>query len=309
MTWFSMSRNLLVAVFLCMVISFSGCTNPLDGSSGEVVNTGGGSGLAILEFGPEYEHIVSGDTIDFVLKVQNIGDRDISSFTADPYLLAWSGFSDSQSHETTMYKPDDELGRIGTIATVRWSDVTVPGGLTKTETFQAGVMVRYDYSTETTAKVYALTSDQYAGYMERGKTPPTVKDVKNTNGPIQVQVLMDDVFITDAEASSVPVTLKFTNVLAPNGYPQAEGSDDAREYAIDGVVVSYLGDSNLPSMIGTTDCTGARLRKGETGSCTISVPVPKVERELELWLKIETDYHYVVEAETALVVHPDLGNE
>ncbi|MGC9310362.1 MAG: hypothetical protein ACP5E4_01410 [Candidatus Aenigmatarchaeota archaeon] len=276
------------------------------------MNSGGGGdtapvfgrGVEILEVGPVYDYISSGEVVDFQVKFQNIGDQDVEGITAVPYLLSWDGFEGEKDYNQLLYCPNPELGREGARGTITWEDVQVPAGLTRQDSFKMGVRLYYDYATITTARVYALSSQAYAGYMERRQNPPTVMGVSNSMGPIQVDVSMDNVFITNAANDEVPVTLKFRNV--GNGYPQQTGAS-AREYMITSVDIEEIGSSGI-SAINTADCDDVRMRGGMEGDCTVMVRVPDIDdKDLEIRLRIETKYTYVNVMERTIVVHPDLG--
>ncbi|MBN2094650.1 MAG: hypothetical protein JW727_01250 [Candidatus Aenigmarchaeota archaeon] len=298
-------KNIFFAGFMMLlVVATSGCTS-FGGSNNEPITYG--SGLSIIDFGSGYDYVSSGDTIDIVLKVQNLGDTTIENVVAKPYRLSWVGYSSEQRcNQPQLYPPNEELNRIGDPCTITWKNVRVPE-IGETETYTAGVRIYYDYATITTAKVYALTEDAYKGMRERGVMPDTAKTISNSRAPIVVDVLMDNVFIVGGSNDKIPVTLKFTNI--DNGYPQGDTSDP-REFTIDSVKVESLGQ-NLVGSVDTSECRNARLRGGKTGDCIVKISPPHLSsgQDVELTLKITTSYTYVLEKEEPILVHQSLDSK
>jgi len=292
-----MKGELLAGVLLLMLVFFSGCTLP--GQTTQTT-TVAGQGLTIEDFGAGHNYVYGGDTTETIeVKVRNNGDQDIQTVTATPYLLAWPNYSGDKTCATALLKPNAELNRLGSPCTMKWT-VTVPS-VTKQETFKAGVRVKYLYTTTTTAKVYALTSGMYAGLMERGTDVRSIQDQVYGSGPIQVDVLVDNVLIYGSGNNQLPVTIKFTNI--GQGYPAGTGD---RDFSITSVSVDA---SSAVTQISadTTQCNNVRMRQGLTGDCVMTLNVGSYSgQELEVPIKVTAHYTYVAEQETSIVVNPSL---
>jgi len=299
-----MQAKIFVLPLALMIIFFSGCTLP----GQQTTSTVTGQSLTIESFAPEYNYVAGGDDLDIVLKVRNTGGRDINGVRAEPYLLAWSGYTGTETCTTTpLYKPNPEINRLGSPCTLKWQNVQVPE-VSKEETFQVGTKVEYDYATEATATVYALTANMYNGYMERGEDVRSVKTVDSGTGPILIDVKVDDVLIYGSGNNNLPVTLVFTNTGGSTGKGYPKGSTD-REFEIESVDVSADSASGI-STVDTSDCQNVRMRGGTTGDCTIQLSVGSgtTSSELIVHLKITAEYTYVEPVETYITVHPSLSS-
>jgi hypothetical protein len=299
-----MRGELLAGVLLLAIVFFSGCTMPWQQTT---TAPSSGMGLTIESFGPEYNYVAGGDSMAMILKVRNNGDQDITGVRAEPYLLAWTNFNTVQNCNIgTLYKPNAEINRLGTPCTMKWSGVQVPK-VSKQESFAAGVRVEYDYATEATATVYALTENKYKGYMELGQDVRSVKELNPGTGPIRVDVKVDDVLIYGSGNNNLPVTLVFTNTGGNTGKGYPKGSTD-RDFKITSVSITSDSASGVSTM-DTSDCNNVGLRGGQTGDCTIKLNVggSYSSPELIVHLKIVAKYTYVEPMEISIPVNPSMS--
>jgi len=289
--------NKISVVFLMgLVIVMSGCTTPWGSGEKEPTMAAGTQGVVIEYFGPDVEYPVPDQNIDIKVRVKNVGGAEATEVKGTPYLLAWSNYTGTKECSSTkLEQPNIEMGKEGEECTVKWS-LKTPKDITETQTYDAGVHIIYKYKTTTLATVYAFSDSEYVKLKERGETIPTVKDIKNSNAPIHVEIRMQNVLRTGNK--DIPITLIFRNV--GNGNVKYE---DYR-YKLDKVSAEIKG---LGIDITTTDCDTVYMKGGKEGSCTASLDLSSVTNdELKIPIKITTEYTYTTSAETKITVHPKL---
>ncbi|MCK4730609.1 MAG: hypothetical protein KAT28_04785 [Candidatus Aenigmarchaeota archaeon] len=278
-------HNKISVVFLMgLVIAMSGCT--LD-SGGESIIAAGTQGVYIEYFGPDVEYPISDQDITLETRLRNVGGAEASNIDSTLYLLSWDTINSQNACASGLKPPNAEIGRDGEECKVT-DDTTTPE-VTETQTYNVGVHIDYDYTTTTVATVYAFSENEYAKLKERGETIPTVKDIKNSAAPIQIEVRVPNVLKTD---DPVPVTLIFRNVGDGNV------RYDDQHYIIDTAEVRINGEY-------LDTCRDIRMKGGRERSCTVQMDIPAGE-EVKLPIKIITSYTYVISAETKIVVHPPL---
>lgn len=288
--------NKISVVFLIgLVIAMSGCTTPWE-SGKEPAMAAGTQGVMIEYFGSDVEYPVPDQSINIEARVKNIGSANATDVNGKPYLLAWSEYTGTKNCSSTELKqPNPEMGREGEECTVKWS-LKTPKDITETQTYDAGVHITYGYETTTLTTVYAFSDSEYVKLKERGETIPTVKDIKNSNAPIHVEVRMQNVLKTGNK--DIPITLIFRNVGDGN-----VNYDDYR-YKLDSVSAKIKG---LSINIATTDCDTVYMKGGKEGSCTATLDLSTVtDNELKIPIEITTKYKYTTSAETKITVHPKL---
>ncbi len=275
--------NKISVVFLMgLVIAMSGCTE----TGGDSSMAAGTNGVYIEYFGPDVEYPVSGQAITLETRLRNVGGAEASNIGSTIYLLSW-GTSNSQNACTTGLKPPNaEMNKDGQECKVT-DDTTAPE-VTETQTYDVGVHINYDYTTNTIATVYAFSENEYVKKMEANQDIPMVKSLKNSNAPIHVDVRVQNVLKT---GSTVPITLIFRNVGGGNVRYENQ------HYLIDSATIT-AGSS-------TQTCSNIRMKGGREGSCTVQVTIPAGD-EVKLPIEVTTSYTYVTSAETKIVVHPKL---
>ncbi|MBN2094651.1 MAG: hypothetical protein JW727_01255 [Candidatus Aenigmarchaeota archaeon] len=293
-------KNTWLIFSLLLVVSLSGCTNS-DSDGG----AGGGTGLSIDYVRPSYNYVMSGDSISIEAQATNLGDRKIDHVVAKPIYLPWDGFNQERTCDE-LYPPKSDLERQGQPCYVSWRGIRVPKVQTQ-ETFPVGVRFYYDYSTETSAQVFAISARQFAGLKERGEVP-MAKTISNTNGPIQVSVSIDSVIIIPTSGTKrVPVNLKFTN--AASGYPQSFDGD-ARSYQIDSVEVNLERSGGM--RIDDLGNCGSEIpmRGGASGDCIFWLEVPSsTTDEIVADIRIVSKYSYAIEEKQTITVNPSLEDD
>ncbi len=276
--------NKISVVFLMgLVIAMSGCTD----TGGESTIAAGTQGLNIEYFGPDVEYPVSGQDITLETRLRNIGGVEASNVESTIYLLSWDTRNSQNACTQGLRPPNAEIGRDGEECKIT-DDTTAPE-VTETQTYDVGVHINYDYSTNTVATVYAFSENEYVKKMEANQAIPKVKNVKNSNAPIHVEVRVQNVLKT---GGTVPITLIFRNVGGGNV------KYENQHYVIDTADV-HINGNFLDS------CPPINMKGGREGSCTVQVDIPAGE-EVKLPIEIITSYTYVTSAETKIVVHPKL---
>jgi hypothetical protein len=278
-------KEFLAAVLIGLVVAISGCTIWPTPTPQQAV-TAGTQGLKITYFGPDVEYPVPGQEIYLEAKVENIGDMKATNVNGELYLTTWDSTIEDNCDE--LRPPNPELGKEGETCTIKWK-VTTPKQIERTETYDIGAHITYKYTTKTTATVYAFSESEYIKMMEAGEEIPKLKNIKNSNGPVHVDVRVQNVLKTGSTAS---ITLDFNNVGGGN----VEYDGDKHYYVINKATVK-INDVEKAS------CENIHLKGGDQGSCTVNIDIPSGD-QLKLPIEILTEYTYEISADTKVAVHP-----
>ena len=186
---------------------------------------------------------------------------------------------------------------------MKWNLNSPDEATVEPETYRAGVRVSYDYTTTTTAKIYAISDRRRIALAERGEPLPKVKSVQNSNAPVHVDVRIEDVIIIPSSGSrTIPVTLIIKNV----GNGNVRYDQNTYHYIVDRVDPDINVDG--VSIDDETDCIdGVYLRGGQEGSCTFTIKIDSTTQdELVIPIKITTSYTYELTRETTITLNPRL---
>ena len=300
-----MNKEILALLLVSLVVLVSGCTMPFGGGGEKQTATAGTQGLIIEYFGPDLEYVVSNQQLAIEARVKNIGDSKATNIKGKPYLLAWDGYSGERDCSVSeLEPPNPEINREGGSCTVKWNNVNSPSEkIVEPEIYQAGVKISYDYTTTTTAKIYAISDKRRIALMERGEPLPTVKNIQNSNAPIHVEVRVEDVIIIPSSGSrDVPVTLVIKNV----GNGNVRYDTNTYHYVVDKVTPSV--EAAGVSIVDASDCEdGVYLRGGKEGTCDFKLRVTSsASDEIVMSIKVTTEYNYEITRETTIAVNPRL---
>ena len=282
-----LKKEFLAVMLIGLVVAVSGCTIPIGQGEEPKTSMAGTQGLRITYFGPDVQYPVSGQSITLEATVKNVGGSTAENIQGKLYLLGWADTSTQTGG--SLRAPDEEIGREGEETTLRWTQ-SAPN-VTSTQTYDAGVHIQYDYTTNTVATVYAFSREEYRKRMERGESIPKVQNVVNSDAPVHVDVRVQNILRTGS--TDVPITLMFNNVGGGN----LEYNNSKKQYIIRKATVE-VGNT-------TKTCPGITMRGGSTGSCTIKVDIPGGRDEVKLPIEITTEYTYEVSQETKITVHPE----
>jgi hypothetical protein len=305
-------KGYLTVLLAISMVFFSGCTSPLGGGGSGDGLYSSGQGLVIREIRPDYNYVMSGDSVTIKARLQNMGDRNIWYVKAEPFLLPWPGFDVIRDDCPPMTRPNPQTGTLGGVCDFTWT--VIAPRVSKQETFPLGVRFYYDYATQTSAKVFAVSEAKYLGLMERGENPPMARTIENSNSPINVQVYIDNVIIIPQSGErEVPVTLQFTNTIS-DGYPvpATPGPDlfNPRKFQLTSVKVDteYTGGMTLVNKQGDCNSGPITMRGGKSGDCIIWLRVsPQGQMdEIVADIKITTEYTYAIEGRSQITVNPPL---
>ncbi|OYT42701.1 MAG: hypothetical protein B6U88_02920 [Candidatus Aenigmarchaeota archaeon ex4484_56] len=286
-----MYKEILALLAICAIIAVSGCTFQLPGQQQTTPVAAGTQGLIIESFGPNVEYPVPDQSVDIEARIKNVGDAVAENIDGELYLLSWT--SSKTNNCGSLSQPDPEIGREGAECTISWR-VETPEVVDKTEDYEVGAHIFYDYMTTTVATVYAFSQDEYIKRMERGETIPTVRDIRNSNGPIHVDVRVQKVLrIPDTGTSNVPITLVFKNV--GGGNPEYNAAD--HHYVLESATVDVLGSK--------VSCDSPIvMRGGNEGTCTVNIDLSSQSTgELKIPITVTTKYRYEISKETKITVH------
>lgn len=203
---FSLITSLLLVLFI------SGCVN-----LGIVGPTSlSGSGVKILAFEPEIRSAYSGESVDFQLKIKNMGSFEADNIEVDIDISEWKcSISTGSSQSFSLIAPSDDMGTEGEEKIITWSckAPTIAEGMNIP--YEARVEVGYKYRTITSKTVTILPTSELIALENAGKALPS-ETLSQSDSPVMVEVQVKGPIrvrkvggMSDVE---FPVTIKISNI-------------------------------------------------------------------------------------------------
>ncbi len=323
---------LVVAVVLSLTVFSSGCIGEKN-KTPTIMST---DGVIIKQFYTDYDTYESTEKIPLYLEVENVGGTTAENVKVDILGASWTSnacpgesgtASCPQPLATELPPPDKTTGEKGGRVVKSWkidpfSDL--PEGVDYTGELTARVL--YDYKSNGEVDIYVINKKYYRTLKTQGKTLPTIKSMKNSDGPIHLSIdtaglpiIVDD-SVTSSNPKEFQIRLYIKNV--GSGLPIKKKGSDGEEGKITVNIRAFgkVGNSdvNLVSCEGENKFTkngdwlsgDVILRRG--GSALVICTI-KLESHPELYTPIsiimKTDYRYFTEKSTPIRIIGVSGGE
>jgi len=181
----------VTASFLLLIVLISGCTFPGGGQ------TGGGQGVIIENFEPDFSKVYAGETFKLQMRIRNTGSVDAYNVYPKLYNVKSSDDRYEVSCDETcgngvnLLAPDPERGTTGESKTCIWNckaPQNIPKGLSVT--FSPNVRLYYLYETHTIKSINFVSQDELRSVYTQGKPLPS-ETISTTNGPVTLDVVVN----------------------------------------------------------------------------------------------------------------------
>lgn len=307
--------RLAVLVMLLAVVILSGCTIPGTGivlpfpDMGGVV---GGSGVIIKSFVPAFSTVRSGEELDFMLTMQNVGT--VKAGNVQVMLLGLDTWGMGAKDEATFCTWVDGIDAANTKINSPGETVNceisrkapdVPIGLTTT--FSPKIRVNYAYRTDLVKSITFASIQELKSMKVRGVSPP-MSTTSQTNGPIRFDIKSGPPIKVSDSSAEFPLTITVTNVgggvvYIDNSFGQSMFNDN-KNVGENKINLVVTGGTNLD----VGDCDGKEVELWQGKSNTIICDAtfnPSRERDFgiqERTLTLTASYSYQIDKVTSISV-------
>ncbi len=277
------TRSVLVLVLVAAVL-VAGCVEseeepePVDDEEQVTMTQHDGLSLAFRSYDEVYPE---GDPVILELALENTGERRAENIEARLFGADFiAGKPPQFSGTSSLRGVDVDENRAGEDTTITWeleNPVSLSAG--NTETFPAGVRVRYNYETAAQASLTIVDEDQFDG--NESQITPRV-----TAGPVSIAFDITSpqpVYSEEGQDTvEIPVPVRVTN----------DGDGEVADINGDPRPIQVVEASFPDSDSATLDCppTVSLFDGTRRMMCTAHVPADVFERELRIQLRLTYDY-------------------
>ncbi|HDJ96599.1 MAG TPA: hypothetical protein ENG45_00825 [Candidatus Aenigmarchaeota archaeon] len=286
-------RKLIVPLALIPLVFFSGCLRQGGKGAG-----GGTQGIVISSFAPDVSVIPPGETVTFSLDVENVGDKEGTSVTAELYGVPFDGdYAWRCVGETTpvdsLYPPDPVSGTPGEVYTFTW-DCTAPNVPTEiTQEFY--VDVSYGYETDATGTLMVAEEDYLKSLSSKERqefySTGGLKQLSVSSAPVTVDVVIPrPLILREDKSSSLTIRVIIRNV---GGGKVDKDTISIKQGDIKGI------DCEIPE-------EGVKLIRGEERTLRCSIEnIQGIDKKAEVPFSIRLTYTYIVTSSATVTIRPE----
>jgi len=295
-------KRYLLLILLISIVFISGCIGQT------TTKTKSTNGLVISDFSFGVDSIVSGETIDLDMEIENVGDAKATQITAELFGPEMAETADSVTWGVT--NPDGKGNRKISIGSLDPSDpttgfvpfwtgswvLTAPKDLVSDTPYTFNVRLDYRYTTTFTGVLTVMSSDYIRSRPkdERDKLYASggVSQQVTSGGPLLIEAASGSHFVikTGEEAGKTKtINFKVTNV--GSGFPYSNEPGDYKVRIDSSKGISCTPDETF------------RLSRGKTGLFTCKFTVPSyVTNKLDITFIINLDYRYYQDSAVDITV-------
>ena len=305
-----MSKLPLLVVLLLAVVAISGCTG------GPVSGAGGGAGVVIEAFEPDFPQIFVGEKAELRLKVKNAGGVDskagiasilgVDDSTVKIYGSQGTIFDSTISSSSqycvlnNLLAADPTKGTSGEIQTCRFTfeprtDAKIPVGITIQYT--PIVRLTYGYSTSSIKSISFLASNEMRALQDSGRPLPA-ETVTSTSGPISILINTKGPIRTFENSVTFPIEIAVSNVgggvVCDGGCEKADTWNRVKlEYNFKN---KMDGGNACPEYV--------QLFRGQSNTVTCKITEPDIGTvgAIQKLYQVTATYNYFVEKSTSITV-------
>ncbi len=250
-----------------------------------------GSGVAILDFGPEIDSVYSGESVNFHLRVKNTGSFEPTGLKARIDLSEWTGDCTTRKESGTfsLIAPDPERGTGGEETVISWK-CTAPPNIDEGMhiPYEARAEVEYGYRTVSSKSVTLLPTYELVALKNAGRPLPS-ETMSHSSSPVNVDIQVKaPVRIMEGSGNvEFPVTIKITNV----------GGGIVKGSKIDEITVEGSG-------LSTGSCVQGELAlwKGQSQTVTCKMSASNVEVMTQARIVVTLKYDYLISSAASIEV-------
>ena len=318
--------NKIALASLVLVVFLAGCVGQ------PPTKTTTGNGLILKSFSPDFDKIRSGESITLSAMVENVGEADATSISAELFGLnldgtEWSLLA-SQNPQvlSILRRADTTLNLAGESYEFSWN-LRSPQNLKVDNSYTADLRVYHKYSTSSASTLKFLTYDYLkslpSDQFEEMKATSGVTQSQISNAPISVEVTVGDrplVVYDNGDTFSLQIVVSnvgsgnaFKSTASYPGYSGTTGgtggtsktslsSDDL--YYVNVAITTDLSLDCSP-VLGSAKSGSIRLTRGKSKTmfCTITVPTKSgIGNSKDYSVAVDLNYGYFVDSSTSVSV-------
>ncbi len=182
-------KIVLAAMLMVAVLSVSGCILP-----GNLFPTGAansGMGVVITEFTPELASVYSGEVVQFMIKIKNMGTFEASGTVSnDLGNQEWICSSQEAESFSNLIAPSEERGTQGEEFTVTWKCTapSIEDGMRVN--YNARAEVEYGYTSLVSKSVTLLPTRELIALRDSGQSLPS-ELISRSNSPVSIDIQIE----------------------------------------------------------------------------------------------------------------------
>lgn len=202
------SRIVIIMFCSILIVSVSGCTIP--GPS-----MGGGGGVVITDFAPEFSDYYLGEPVSFRLRIKNTGSSDARNVVAEVLNLeGWEQVVTTDCRISEMLAPNPDMGTSGEIKICTFK-FKAPNDLPQGLSFTYNPIVRltYEYESATVKSITIASQSELRRLQDTGKALPA-DTVSTSSGPVSISIETKGPirYWEDLGSMVFPIETRITNV-------------------------------------------------------------------------------------------------
>ncbi len=250
-------KKTLLLLPLVFVVFLSGCTIPGIGESVQGI----ASGVVIKEFKPEISEIYSGDSVIFMLVVENVGEEEAKNVVATFMGVGtdWRAVDPTSNSREIGLLAKSEPNIAGGMVETTFEQKS-PDNLVAANTYPAKVRVSYEYASTAYGKLKVYNYEDYI----------------KTLSPSEAEKIMKSSAIDSFGVTKAPISIALAGVARPLIFRTTSGSSNK---AVVTIVLSNIGQ-------GQSYLNDIADRKVEIVSATINVDSSGRPVRCENWAQI-----------------------
>jgi len=274
-------RAIILLSLLVLVIASSGCVSQTQ------TGVGYDTGIKILNFEPEMDSVSSGESLNFQLRLKNMGSFEVSDAKAHMELGEWTCNSASESFR--LVAPDPDAATEGEERAFSWK-CTAP-------TIQQGMKIPYDARAEVEYKYKSISSQsltvvptsELISLKNAGRSLPSESE-SQSHSPVKLDIeVKGPIRLKDGGSAEFPVMIKISNI----------GGGIVKDSQID---LKVEGAGAIIKQGSDCDQRALALWKGQSQTITCQMSANRVDSMTVSRIVATAEYSYIISSSAKVEV-------
>lgn len=295
---------ILIILSIMILVSVSGCTMP--GPS-----AGGGAGVVITDFAPEFPEYYVNEPVNFRVRIKNTGSVDAKSVLVEIFNLeGWEAVGSNECMFEKLIAPNPDMGTSGESKTCTFkfrAPEELPQGISFT--YHPAIRLSYTYESATVKSVTMASQSELRNIQNTGKALPA-DTISSTQGPVAISIETAGPirFWEDTGSVLFPIEIKVTNTGTGTahdvgaglvyggeiGYEDVRNKFEIETFLPQGMVMeeNSCGNSEIELWQGRTYESVCKVR---ASSLSLSAPVQEI-------ITVKAYYDYIIDQQSSVTV-------
>jgi len=255
--------------------------------------------MTILIFEPSFPTVYSGESVDFMLNIQNQGTVDATDVKSRVIGLdTWDNEGGTCEEWERISPAVPDIGAPGETKNCRWTYAApdVPQGLSTK--YSPTIRLYYGYRTSFVKSVFFASSKELRTMMDRGQALPT-QTTSQTTGPIQIDIKTEAPVRFWESSVEFPLAITVSNVGGGVVCPSQSDCESGQNTNMLSLDIESGNDISI------TDCeTDIELWQGKTNTlvCQATFSGLSDVDTAQRTISIDADYGYYTDKTTQVTV-------